>query len=98
VDIPLAAPLIKSLKDLKIFKNERNNVMADRKAELKQRVEAKKKELEAKLAQVKADVHGAKNDEAERLEKKLKDVTDVLKSDWDKLTETGAARINEWLK
>jgi hypothetical protein len=72
--------------------------MADRTNELKHRVNAKKAQLTQKLEQLKAEAHGTKTDEIEKLEKSLQDVNDTLKSGWENLSEDAVARLNDWLK
>jgi hypothetical protein len=61
-------------------------------------VEAKQKEIEQKLAQAKADAHGAKNDQIEKWESKLNELRDTLKDGWDNLSEQAAARLNDWMQ
>lgn len=72
--------------------------MPDRTNELKARVEAKKKELEQNLAQLKAEAHGEKNDQVERLERQLKELNETIKDGWDNISEAAVEKINSWLR
>ncbi|KAA3636228.1 MAG: hypothetical protein DWP97_03135 [Calditrichaeota bacterium] len=72
--------------------------MSDRRQELKLRVEAKKKELEQKLAELRANAEGVKNDEMDRIDGQLTDLSSLLSSGWENLTENTANKLNDWLK
>ena len=72
--------------------------MTDRTAELKSRVEAKKKHIEARLAEVKAEAHGSKNDTVEKLEEQLATVDSLVRQGWDDLSEKTVDKLNDWLK
>ena len=65
--------------------------------ELKARVEAKKKIIEAEIAQLKADAKGAKNQQVEKLEKKLGELHSALEKGWDNVTDGMAKKLNSWL-
>ena len=65
--------------------------------ELKLRVEARKKELEAQIAKFKADSIGNTNDAIESLQKKLSSLETHLKSGWGNVSESIAAKLNRWL-
>jgi len=65
--------------------------------ELKLRVEAKKKELEAQIARVRADSMGKTNDAIEALQKKLSTLETDLKDGWENLSESIAGKLNRWL-
>ncbi len=69
-----------------------------RKDELKLRVEAKKKQLEADLLKARAAAHGAKSDAVEAIEKKLKGLGDALGAGWDAITEATSKKLSDWLK
>ena len=71
--------------------------MAKEMDELKLRVEAKKKELEAQLAKFKADSVGTKNEAIEGLQKKLSSLESDLKNGWDNMSESIAGKLNRWL-
>ncbi|HDS00378.1 MAG TPA: hypothetical protein ENO22_02985 [candidate division Zixibacteria bacterium] len=72
--------------------------MPDRTNELKARVEAKKKELEQNLTQLKAEAHGKKNDEIEKLENQLNELNELIKDGWDNISEAAVEKINSWLQ
>lgn len=67
------------------------------KAELKARIEAKKKELEARIAKLKADSVGGANETLSKLQDKLTHLEGDLKHGWDNLTEAAAGKLNRWL-
>jgi hypothetical protein len=66
--------------------------------ELKLRVEARKKELEADLLRARAAAQGAKSDAVDALERKLKSLGETIGSSWDSLTEATAKKLSDWLK
>jgi hypothetical protein len=65
--------------------------------ELKLRVEAKKKEMEAQIAKFKADSVSNKNDAVEALQKKLTGLENDLKTGWENMSESIAGKLNRWL-
>lgn len=65
--------------------------------ELKDRVSAKQHRLEARLAELRADVRSKGREEADRLETELTSVRDSIKDGWEKVTEEVAAKLNKWL-
>ena len=73
-------------------------IVPDRTNELKARIEAKKKELEQNVAQLKADAHGAKNDQIEEMEARLKELNQLIKDGWDNISEAAVVKLNAWLK
>lgn len=66
--------------------------------ELKLRLEAKKKELEAQVARLKADSAGAATETLRSLESKLEGIKGDLSHAFENLSETAAAKLNKWLK
>lgn len=71
--------------------------MATEMTELKARVEAKKKELEAQIAKFKADSLGKSNDALETLQKRLNSLEGDLKNGWENVSESVAGKLNRWL-
>lgn len=67
------------------------------KKELRQRVDAEKKELQARLAQLKVKGTAAANDQAEKIEGELQDLENSLREGWDNLSEKAARKLNDWL-
>lgn len=65
--------------------------------ELRLRIDAEKKELEAKLARLRADGTAAANDAAKKLESTLEELDEHLRSGWDNVTEAVAGKLNDWL-
>lgn len=72
--------------------------MDARTKELKYRAEARKKELEAKLAEARADAAGEGRERAESLKAKIDELESSIKGGWDNLTDEAADRLNELLK
>jgi len=66
--------------------------------ELKDRVEAKKLRLQAKISELKADTRGTSREEAQKLQSKLDALTDGVKDGWDNITDAVAGKLNDWLK
>jgi len=66
--------------------------------ELKDRVEAKRHELLAKLNELKADARAEAQEQHHRVREKLADLERTLKGGWDKVSNEVAAKLNEWLK
>lgn len=67
------------------------------KDELKLRVEAKKKQIEAQIAKFKADSVGDANEALAKLQKKLKSLEGDLQNGWENVTEGVAGKLNRWL-
>lgn len=66
--------------------------------ELKSRVEAKKKQLEADLAKAKANAHGDANEAEAAIKSKLEELNSYLGDGWDNFSESVAKKLNNWLK
>jgi phage-related protein len=66
--------------------------------ELKARVQAKRKELEAKLHQLKADSRGDAEEAQRSIERKLTELERLVSDGWDRMTESTARKVNEWLR
>lgn len=78
--------------------------MTNEKRELQQRYEAKKKELESKVADLKADFTRSANDAAAQSEEqvalaqeRLREVEQMTKDGFDQLTNEAASRVNDLL-
>ena len=68
------------------------------KDELKDRIMAKRKRLEAQLSELKADARSASREQAQKLQSQLDELNENLKGGWDDLTEAVARKLNNWLK
>ena len=66
--------------------------------ELKDRVEAKKLSLQAKIKELQADARSTSREEAKNLQSKLEALTDSVKDGWDDMSEAVASKLNDWLK
>lgn len=64
---------------------------------LKDRVEAKRKELEARLSELKADTREGSSEKIKEVREALDDLGAAAKEGWDNLSELAAKRINEIL-
>lgn len=73
--------------------------MADtlEKQELKQRVLARKKDLEASLHRLEAEGSDKAKDTAERVKDSLAELETTLREGWDNLSDAAAERVNDWL-
>ncbi len=72
--------------------------MTDQKDELEHRVKAKKKEIEARIEELKADSSAESREKREQLREKLDSLGSTVKEGWDDLTEATAGKLNEWLR
>lgn len=72
--------------------------MANEREELKARVEARRKALEARLYELEADARHKMSDHAEKLRGRLGELQELLADGWTALTEQAAARVNTWLR
>jgi hypothetical protein len=68
------------------------------KEELKNRVEAKKLRLQAKIKELQADASSTSRDEVNKLQTKLDGLSESVKDGWDDLTDAISGKLNEWLK
>ena len=66
--------------------------------ELKDRIEAKKHELQARLAANKADVRAEAAEQRDRIQRKLNELEEHLKGGWDRVSDQVASKLNQWLK
>lgn len=66
--------------------------------ELKHRAAAKRKELEARLEELKADTLGAKNDAVDSVKRKLHQIDEAAREGWENLSDATARKMNELLK
>lgn len=66
--------------------------------ELRDRVEAKRKRLEARIAELRADTRAEARAERARLEKRLEHLAASLQGGWESLTDEAARTLNAWLK
>ncbi len=67
-------------------------------SELRARIHARRKQLEADLAKLQADGHAASNDAQAKIKKKLEELDEHLHRGWDNLSESVAAKLNKWLE
>jgi len=69
-----------------------------KKKELKHRVEAKRKDLEANIAKLKADASGSGSDALDASRRKLSDLNDAVKDGWDNMSNAAAEKVNALLR
>lgn len=65
--------------------------------ELRHRVEAKRKRLEARLEDAKADVAQKKRMTADSIRGKLDELDQHLRDGWEDLSDAAIGKINAWL-
>jgi hypothetical protein len=75
----------------------RENEMSQ-KSELKNRVEAKKLKLQAKIKELQANASSDSREEVKKLEARLNALGESLRDGWDDLTENVSSKLNQWLK
>jgi hypothetical protein len=68
------------------------------KDELRDRVEAKKKRILARIDELKADTRSAAREESEKLQAQLDALAETVKGRWEDLSEAVAGKLNDWLK
>lgn len=68
------------------------------KDELRSRVEARRKRLEARVEELKADASASARREKDEIERELSSLRSTLAKGWDNLTEEVAGKLNEWLR
>lgn len=66
--------------------------------ELKHRVQARRKELEARLEQARADAHGRAGDAVDEVRARLQELERTIKDGWESLGDEAVARLNDWLR
>ena len=66
--------------------------------ELKDRVEAKKLRLQARIKELQADARSTSREEAQNLQARLDALADSVRDGWDDMTEAVAKKLNDWLK
>lgn len=68
------------------------------KDELRDRVEAKKNQIQSRISELKADARSEAREESKKLQAKLDELAETLKGGWDGLTDSVAGKLNDWLK
>lgn len=66
-------------------------------AELKDRIEAKRHELLARIAELKADSRAETREQVAKMKDRLGELEDHVKDGWDNLSDQVMARLNAWL-
>lgn len=72
--------------------------MLNKKDELKDRVEAKRLELSARLVTLKADTRHEAIAAKDAVVRGLAELEATLADGWDKVTDTVKTKLNDWLK
>ncbi|HTE50522.1 MAG TPA: hypothetical protein VK698_06625 [Kofleriaceae bacterium] len=65
--------------------------------ELKDRIKAKKSELEARYHELKADGRSEARTERDTVKSRLDELQEALKDGWDNLSDKVSAKLNDWL-
>ena len=71
--------------------------MISRQEELKDRIKAKQRELEARFNELKADSRSEARDERDRVRSRLDELQEAIKDGWDNLSDRVTAKLNTWL-
>ena len=66
--------------------------------ELRDRIVATRKRMEARVAELKADTREKAREERQRLQTRLDELSHQLKDGVDHAVENAAGKLNEWLK
>lgn len=67
------------------------------KEELKDRINVRKHELLARLAELKADVRHEAVETRETISERLHELEEMLEDGWDNLSDAAAAKLDRWL-
>ena len=67
-------------------------------SELRTRIEAKKKKLEAELLERKADAQGAASDAVREIKAKLAELDKLVGDSWDDLSDSVRKKLADWLR
>lgn len=65
--------------------------------ELKNRIKAKQRELEARFEELKADSRSEVRTERDRVRTKLNELQEAIKDGWDNMSDRVSAKLNDWL-
>ena len=71
--------------------------MIKQQEELKDRVEAKKLSMMAKLKEMSADTRHEAREAGASIKKKLSEVEEYVKDGWENLSDSTSKKLNEWL-
>ena len=70
----------------------------DNKQELKERVLARKKALEARVHELRADANAGTRRELESIREQLRALETTIQGGWEDMTEAVAGKLNTWLE
>jgi len=65
--------------------------------ELKDRIEARRHQLMAKLSELKADTRKDASEAADKIKQGLSDLEETLKDGWDNVSDAVRTKLNAWL-
>ena len=65
--------------------------------ELKDRVEARRHQLMAKLSELKADTRHEAGEARDKIKQGLSDLEDTLRDGWDNVSDAVRTKLNGWL-
>lgn len=71
--------------------------MIEKDRELKDRIEARKHDLLAKLNDLKADSRAEAREQRDRLKRELDELELHLKGGWDKMSDAVRGKLDSWL-
>lgn len=71
--------------------------MISKQEELKDRIKAKQRELEARFSELKADSRAEARTERDSVKSRLDELQEAIKDGWDNMSDRVSAKLNEWL-
>ena len=71
--------------------------MLTKKDELKDRIEARRHAMRARLSELKADSRHEAIEASQKIKKGLAELDDYLKEGWDKVSDSVSGKLNQWL-
>ncbi len=71
--------------------------MLTKKEELKDRVEARRHAMRARLSELKADTRHEAIEASQKIKRGLAELDDYLKDGWDKMSEGVHGKLSSWL-
>ncbi len=83
---------------MKPKKNRQNENALGQKDELRDRVEAKRKELESKLYEYRANSRQQGRETVNEIESRLDELGNMLHTGWENVSDTVAGKLNVWLE
>ena len=71
--------------------------MLTKREELKDRIEARRHAMQAKLSELKADTRKEAAEARDKLERSLDELAETVKDGWDNMSDAVRDKLNRWL-